>query len=104
MQMPAIASYVAEEIRPGSACVSEPDAIAYCRKYGRSTLHPAGTCKMGIDDDSVVDAQLRIHGVAGLRVIDGSVMPVLVSANPNAATVMIAEKGADMILRDASAR
>ncbi len=101
MGMPAMAPYIDEEIRPGAGCVSDEDAIAYCRERGRSTLHPAGTCRMGSDNRSVVDPRLRVHGVAGLRVIDGSVMPLLVGANPNAATVMIAEKGAAMILEDA---
>jgi choline dehydrogenase len=101
MAMPAMTPYIAEETRPGASCISDEDAIAYCRERGRSTLHPAGTCRMGSDDRSVVDARLRVRKVAGLRVVDGSIMPLLVGANPNAATVMIAEKGAAMILEDA---
>ena len=101
MAMPAIAPYVAEELLPGPKSRTSDDLLAYCRERGRSCLHPASTCKMGIDPDSVVDPRLRVRGVSSLRVIDGSVMPTLVAANPHAATMMIAEKGAEMILEDA---
>ncbi len=100
MQAPAMKRYVAKEMIPGNSCISDDDIVEFCRDRGRSTLHPASTCKMGADEKSVVDSRLRIRGLSRLRVVDGSVMPVLVSANPNAATIMIAEKASDMILAD----
>ena len=103
MSMPAIAPYVAEELAPGPACTTEADLIAYCRKYGRSSYHSAGTCKMGIDDDAVVDARLRVRGVGRVRVADASIMPRIVGSNPNAAIIMIGEKAAAMALEDVRA-
>lgn len=100
MAMPALAPYLAAEAQPGPACVSEADIIDFIRRRGRTCMHPVGTCKMGHDAASVVDARLRVHGVAGLRVVDGSIMPTVVSANTNAATIAIAEKGADLISQD----
>jgi choline dehydrogenase len=101
LRMPAVSPLVAEELSPGAAYDSDDTILAACRAQGRSTFHPAGTCRMGIDAAAVVDPRLRVHGVRQLRVVDGSVMPTLVAANPNAATIMIAEKGAAMILDDA---
>lgn len=100
MSMPAMADYVVAEEEPGAGCVSDDDLVAYCRRTGTSGFHAAGTCRMGTDDHAVVDPRLRVNGVPGLRVADASVMPRIVSGNTNAATIMIAEKAASMILQD----
>jgi choline dehydrogenase len=76
--------------------------LDYMRDKGSTIYHPSCTCRMGGDAGAVVDARLRVRGVAALRVIDASVMPAVVSGNTNAAVVMIAEKGADMVLEDAA--
>ena len=95
---PAMRRFIAREIAPGSGD-SQADIDAHIRNTAITVHHPAGTCKMGRDDDesAVVDSQLRLRGVAALRVVDASVMPELVSGNINAAVIMIAEKAADLI-------
>jgi choline dehydrogenase len=93
--------YLAEEYRPGAAASSDDDLLEFAREYGQTIFHPAGTCKMGADNMAVVDERLRVHGITGLRVVDCSIMPVLVSGNTHAPVVMIAEKASDMILADA---
>ena len=95
---------VEHEISPGADVQSETDLLAYCRASGLSLLHPVGTCKMGVDEAAVVDPRLRVHGIGGLRVVDASIMPRIVTGNTNAASIMIGEKGAAMILEDADAR
>jgi choline dehydrogenase len=102
-QQPALAPYIAEEIYPGPAVESDADFEASIRELGRSNLHPVGTCRMGPDDQSVVDPRLRVWGLRGLRVVDGSVMPKLPAGNTNAPIIMIAEKASGMILDDALA-
>lgn len=93
----AIADLIADERLPGTHAQTDEDLMAYVRQYACCDYHPVGTCKMGQDDMSVVDADLRVHGLEGLRVIDSSIMPVLTSGNTNAPTIMIGEKGADLV-------
>jgi choline dehydrogenase len=95
--------YVAREYDPGPSCRSDDDLMEYLRMRGGIAYHPVGTCKMGHDDSAVVDERLRVRGLQGLRVVDASIMPTLVSGNTYAPTVMIGEKGADMILEDTAA-
>lgn len=98
----ALAPYIAEEYRPGNAARTDEDLLEFAREYGATIFHPSGTCKMGSDPMAVVDPRLRVHGVAGLRVVDCSIMPTLVSGNTNSPVVMIAEKASDMILEDSA--
>lgn len=93
-----MASHVVGELEPGSNVRSDDQLIAFMKREGTCSYHPAGSCKMGIDEMAVVDPQLRVRGVKGLRVIDASIMPVVTSGNTNAPTIMIGEKGADMVL------
>lgn len=100
VRQPALANDIGEELAPGPGIDSDEALLAFARKAGGSAYHPVGTCKMGADDRAVVDARLRVRGIDGLRVVDSSIMPALVSANTHASTVMIAEKAADLILED----
>ena len=94
------ASCVVSEERPGAGVESDEALVAYVRETAGTVYHPVGTCRMGSDAMSVVDARLRVHGIAGLRVADASIMPAIPSGNTNAPTIMIGEKAADMIRRD----
>ncbi len=94
---PALAAYIGDEVMPGPAVEREDDLEAFIRDNLGTTFHPVGTCKMGRDRMAVVDPQLRVHGIEGLRVIDASVMPTVISGNTNAPVIMIAEKAAQMI-------
>ncbi|MGH6989029.1 MAG: GMC family oxidoreductase [Stellaceae bacterium] len=100
---PALASHSAGETLPGPACDGNVALAAFTRAQGGTVYHPVGTCKMGTDPMAVVDPRLRVHGCAGLHVIDASVMPTLTTGNTNAPTIMIGEKGADMVIEDARA-
>ncbi|MCZ6512109.1 MAG: choline dehydrogenase [Alphaproteobacteria bacterium] len=102
MAQPAIQPFITEEYEPGPGCVSDAEILDYICQRGRTSFHPTSTCRMGSDTDAVVDHRLRVRGIAGLRVIDASIMPSLISGNTNAPTIMIAEKGADMVLEDAN--
>jgi len=99
-ETPPMRDYVAEEYRPGPAVETDADILEFAKNFGATIFHPSGTCKMGSDALSVVDRRLRVHGLEGLRVVDCSIMPNLVSGNTNGPVVMIAEKAADMILDD----
>jgi choline dehydrogenase len=97
---PALKPYCGNEIYPGSDKTSHEELLDFCRKTGSTVYHPTSTCRMGNDSLAVVDQQLRVRGIEGLRVVDASVMPDLMSGNTNAPTIMIAEKASDMILED----
>jgi choline dehydrogenase-like flavoprotein len=99
---PALARYAPQEFRPGAAIEADEDLLAAAKVLATTIFHPVGTAAMGAADDplAVVDARLRVRGLDGLRVVDASVMPAITSGNTNAPTVMIAEKGAAMILED----
>jgi choline dehydrogenase-like flavoprotein len=93
----SFSKFVAREHFPGADCKSRQDYIDIARSHARSSYHPVGTCKLGVDDMAVVDLACRVHGLDGLRVCDSSIMPQIVSSNTNAPTIAIAEKAADMI-------
>lgn len=99
MAAPALAAFNPKELKPGPEVTNEEDLQRAAGDLGTTIFHPVGTCKMGPghDTSAVVDDQLRVHGIKGLRVIDASIMPTITSGNTNAPTVMIAERGADFI-------
>jgi len=98
---PSLKPYVVDEAYPGSNVTSDEDILGYCRQTGSTVYHPTSTCRMGDDGLAVVDQRLRVRGIEGLRVVDASIMPDLISGNTNAPVIMIAEKASDMILQDA---
>jgi choline dehydrogenase len=100
MGQPAMAKYQPSEWRPGSDTQSDAALVKAAGDLGTTIFHPVGTCRMGNDAAAVVDDRLRVHGVAGLRVIDASIMPRITSGNTNAPTYMIAERGAELLLSD----
>ncbi len=94
----AFAPYRGEEIFPGAEAKSDADFAAFIRRKAETIYHPSGTCRMGDDDEAVVDSELRVRGIEGLRVVDASIMPTLVGGNTNAPTIMIAERAAEWLL------
>ena len=100
----AMALFVARETRPGVDVRDDEGLLNYVRESGQTSFHPVGTCRMGDDALAVVDASLMVRGVTGLRVVDSSVMPTIPSSNTNAASIMIGEKAADLILADRATR
>ncbi|WP_240502450.1 GMC oxidoreductase [Methylocaldum sp. 14B] len=86
-----------KEVAPGAHLRSDADLESFVRRTASTTWHPAGTCKMGHDAMAVVDSRLKVHAIEGLRAVDASIMPTIVSGNTNAPTIMIAEKAADLL-------
>ena len=103
MYAPAMAPLRLTEVAPGPTRQSDEEIIEWVKQVAETTYHPVGTCKMGSDPMAGVDAELRVHGIAGLRMADASIMPSLTSGNTNVPSIMIGEKAADMVLRDAKA-
>jgi choline dehydrogenase len=101
LSAPAFKPHLSREHMPGADVKTDEDIRAYIRKWAKTDYHPVGTCKMGSDELAVVDARLRVHGIDGLRVIDSSIMPKIISGNTQAPSIMIGEKGAAMVLSDA---
>ncbi|MBT1159692.1 GMC family oxidoreductase [Aminobacter anthyllidis] len=100
MKAKAVARFAPEEMLPGTQYDSDEDLLRKAGDIGTTIFHPVGTCKMGADNMAVVDDRLRVHGLEGLRVVDASIMPTIVSGNTNSPVIMIAERAAEMILRD----
>jgi choline dehydrogenase len=100
LAQPALAAFLESEYLPGLAVQSDAELLDFARRRGGTVFHPTSTCKMGIDAMAVVDPELRVRGVEGLRVADASVMPTVVSGNTNAATIMIGEKTADLVRQE----
>ena len=97
MATPQMQRFITSELQPGPATETDEQLLEYARQRGGTVYHPTSTCKMGVDAMAVVDPELRVQGLAGLRVADASIMPTVVSGNTNAATIMIGEKLSDMV-------
>jgi choline dehydrogenase len=102
VERPALRPYIVEEMSPGAGVQTDADWLEFARANGQTIYHPVGTCKMGVDDTSVVDVRLKVRGLEGLRIVDASIIPKIVSGNIQAAVMMVAEKGSDLILEDAA--
>ncbi|MFK7731055.1 MAG: GMC family oxidoreductase, partial [Pseudomonadales bacterium] len=97
LKQPAIAQFIEAELAPGAGVQTDEQLLAYAQYAGGTMYHGCGTCRMGVDEQAVVDPRLRVRGIEGLVVADASVMPGMCSGNTNAPTIMIAEKAADML-------
>ena len=97
---PALRDAITSEFVPGSHYQTDDELLEAARDHSQTIYHPAGTCKMGVESDAVVDPRLRVRGIQGLRIADASIMPEIISGNTNAPCIMIGEKAADMILED----
>jgi choline dehydrogenase len=98
MRAPSLEGIVRDELAPGVDISSDSEVLDWVKATAETTYHPVGTCKMGNDPMAVVDDQLRVHGIEGLRVADASIMPTLTSGNTNAPSIMIGEKASKMVL------
>ena len=96
-EQPALADLMVREVLPGPDVQDDDGLLDYIRSCGQTSFHPIGSCKMGSDAMAVVDTNLKVHGVAGLRIADASVIPVMVSSNTNAPSIMIGERCAEFI-------
>lgn len=101
-RQPALRAYVSQEVQPGLDVATDAQLQAFVREKGYANLHPAGACRMGVGPDSVVDPELRVQGIAGLRVADTSIIPRIPAGNTHAPAVMIAEKTSDLIMQTSS--
>ena len=100
METEAMRQHIASEYSPDSNATSDEDILDQARNIANTIYHPTSTCRMGDDEQAVVDTRLRVNGVTGLRVVDASIMPEIVSGNTNAPTIMIAERASDLIIED----
>ena len=104
LSAPDFDRFQGSELYPGEEAQSDDEILEFLRERAETIYHPIGTCKMGSDDKAVVDDQLRVRGLGGIRVVDASIMPTITSGNTNSPVVMIAEKASDMIREDAKSR
>ena len=100
METEAMRQHIASEYSPDASATSDEDILDQARNIANTIYHPTSTCRMGDDEQAVVDTRLRVNGVTGLRVVDASIMPEIVSGNTNAPTIMIAERASDLIIED----
>jgi choline dehydrogenase len=98
---PGLSRHIVRETRPGPDAQSDDALLDHVRKTGQTSYHPIGTCRMGSDPQAVVDAELKVRGIEGVRVCDASIMPTMVASNTNAPSIMIGEKASDLVLASA---